>query len=97
MLKQVRRIKPPPPVCDSLLLLAPLTLRELRTERRAQRAATEIDYDYIDRLWSTAERHALQNDILYHENQNLRLAIAEETKRRKQGKPLGLINPDNPG
>jgi hypothetical protein len=55
-----------------------------------------IDYSNLCQLWNTAERLVIANDILAHENRNLREVIIEEKKRRKRGKPMGLINKDNP-
>ena len=42
-----------------------------------------------------AEVFATENEILRHENQGLRCAIKKEKKRRKRGKPLGLLDEDD--
>jgi hypothetical protein len=39
-----------------------------------------------------AEVFAVKNELLHHENNGLRNAIKEEKRRRKRGKPLGLMD-----
>jgi len=40
---------------------------------------------------------SIENEILRHENQGLRETLIDEKKRRKRGKPMGLIDKDRPG
>jgi hypothetical protein len=41
------------------------------------------------------EKFTTENEILRYENNGLRNTIKDEKKRRKRGKPLGLIDEDD--
>jgi hypothetical protein len=49
----------------------------------------------VTALAHASEKFATQNEILQHENKGLYEAIFAEKKRRKRGKAMGLIDPEN--
>jgi DDE superfamily endonuclease len=75
----------------------PKSLRSLRRQFKRLQAG-----DYLESpaflLLRAAEKFATEKDILRHENNGLRNTIKDEKKKRKRGKPLGLMdNDDAPG
>ncbi|KAN0072533.1 hypothetical protein V8E54_009462 [Elaphomyces granulatus] len=51
----------------------------------------------ISKLIKATERLVIRNEILEHNNKSLSQALCTEKKRQKRGKPMGLVDKDNPG
>ncbi|EED21380.1 pogo transposable element, putative [Talaromyces stipitatus ATCC 10500] len=66
------------------------TLKAIRQEKSDLSEATQLALKAL-------QKYAVQNEILEHQQQGLVDALIGEKKRQKRGRPLGLINKDNPG
>jgi hypothetical protein len=51
----------------------------------------------VKQLVKASEKLAISNEILAHENRDLRSTLISEKRRRKKGKAMGLLDPDQPG
>src|ERR1700761_5831590 len=71
-------------------------MRDVRNlVKRIQTTHNTIESD-INLLIKSLESVVLKNELLHHENQQLIATLSNERKRRKRGKPLGLIGKDEP-
>jgi DDE superfamily endonuclease len=86
-----RPVLPPPPP------MAPRTPQDLRTLRHQIKALHRVRgiNSPLSHVIRAAEIFATENEILRHENNGLRIAIKEEKRRRKRGKPLGLMDEED--
>jgi len=75
----------------------PMSLRGVRRAIKTVAKDHKVLDPTISKLVKATEKLAIRNEILEHNNQNLRQALCEEKQRRKRGKPMGLVDKDNPG
>jgi hypothetical protein len=76
-----------------LLPKDPLAIRRLVKDVRSQPGQIN---KAVEKMIQTVEELSIQNDILQHQNGHLYVAATEERNRRKRGKPIGLLNGDEP-
>jgi hypothetical protein len=80
--------------CESdSIQIDPVTIRKLVKQVRSTDKITDR---ITDRIIESIERLSFENDILRHQNASLQFSVIEERKRRKRGKPMGLVDGDEP-
>jgi hypothetical protein len=77
--------------------ITPGSLRGLRRALKAISKEKEGINLGLDLIIRASKKLALRNEILEHENKGLRTALVNEKRRRKRGKPAGLLNQERPG
>jgi hypothetical protein len=98
VLSQVGRRTPSPISSDSEPEeTTPMSVRGVRRAVKAVGREHKVLDPKISKLIKATERLAIRNEILEHNNKNLSQALCTEKKRRKRGKPMGLVDKDNPG
>jgi hypothetical protein len=75
----------------------PMSVRGVRRAVKAVGREHKVLDPKISKLIKATERLVIRNEILEHNNKNLNQALCTEKKRRKRGKPMGLVDKDNPG
>ncbi|EER28513.1 mariner-Tc1 transposon family protein [Coccidioides posadasii C735 delta SOWgp] len=74
----------------------PTNIQELRQEVKGICLRHSLNLQSIGRVIKASKQFAIRNELLEHENRALKLTIVMEKQRRKRGKPLGLLDRDNP-
>jgi hypothetical protein len=98
VLSQVGRRTPSPISSDSEPEeTTPMSVRGVRRAVKAVGREHKVLDPKISKLIKATERLVIRNEILEHNNKNLNQALCTEKKRRKRGKPMGLVDKDNPG
>lgn len=75
----------------------PGSVRGVRRAVKALRAEASSMAAGVDLIIRASEKLAVRAELLEHENAGLRAALVDEKKRRKRGKPMGLVVKDQPG
>jgi hypothetical protein len=97
VLSQVGRGTPSPISSDSEPEeTTPMSVRGVRRAVKAVGREHKVLDPKISKLIKATERLVIRNEILEHNNKNLSQALCTEKKRRKRGKPMGLVDKDNP-
>ena len=98
VLDKIKFSTPSPSSSDSeLQQKTPGSVRAVRRQIKVVKQ-THIDMAAeVDLLLRAAEKLAISNDILEHENTGLRKTLITEQKRRKRGKKMDILNKDEPG
>ena len=76
------------------------TPTDVRAVRRCTKALKKADMEMaagIELIVRAAEKISIQKELLEHENIGLRNALILEQKRRKRGKKMGILDPEEPG
>jgi hypothetical protein len=68
-------------------------VRKLVKSIRQEKGAISLK---VDLLCKSIEAMVLQNDLLRHENSYINQTLLSEIKRRKRGKPMGLLGAEEP-
>jgi hypothetical protein len=92
VLEQVSNRPITPPDQAILANQAALTIRRLRKTTKVIYQAQKAQSAEIQQLIITSEKLVIRNEILEHENRNLKATLVQEKKRRARGKPIGLID-----
>jgi hypothetical protein len=98
VLRKIKKETPSPIMSDSER--KQITPGSVRGLRRAVKAIAKEKEDInlgIDLIIRASEKLAIRNEILEHEVKGLRTALVNEKKRRKRGKPAGLLDQGRPG
>jgi DDE superfamily endonuclease len=97
-LSQVQKRTPSPsPNPTDPKTTTPGSVRAVRRMAKAIKMEENRLSHEIEQLIKASEKLAITNEILAHENQDLRSTLVEEKRRRKRGKAMGLLDPDQPG
>ena len=82
---------------DESTIQTPISARGVRrTLKRIKRGELAPDAS-MDLMVKSMEQLSFRNELLIHENRGLNAALIDEKKKRKRGKPMGLLAPDQPG
>ncbi|EED11969.1 conserved hypothetical protein [Talaromyces stipitatus ATCC 10500] len=88
----------PPKVLNILKKKIPSPISSDIENKRKTPGSEKSDLSEATQLALKAlQKYAVQNEILEHQQQGLVDALIGEKKRQKRGRPLGLIDKDNPG
>jgi hypothetical protein len=92
VLEQVSNRPITPPDQAILANQSAFTIRRLRKATKAIHHTQKVQSAEIQQLIITSEKLVIRNEILEHENRNLKATLVQEKKRRARGKPMGLID-----
>ncbi|KMU92139.1 hypothetical protein CIHG_09949 [Coccidioides immitis H538.4] len=76
---------------------APTTARGFRRQVRAARLRQSLLRRNVESFIRAGEQLLDENNLLKHENAFLKETVKTEQRRRKHGKPLGLLNKEHAG
>ena len=98
VLQHIRTKTPsPPPDTNESARKTPGSVRGVRRAIKALKAEDLHTTEGMDLIIRGIEKLAVEKDILEHHNRGLMEALIGEKKKRKRGKPMGLIDNVEPG